>query len=95
MRKMTPDEQEYFISAAQMGMACGLTHPWEWLVHSMRCDWLSYDVRPSIEQRYIDAFVAFWNGCDSHPDDPCKTATAKELFEEIDNWYARRKNVEP
>lgn len=87
---MTPEQLKLFVGAAQMGMACGLTHPWEWFSHALRTSHiLPHDDQKKFAQDTTDAFVAFWNGCGSHPDDPCQTAGANELFDEIDAWYKR------
>jgi hypothetical protein len=91
---MNEEEMKYFIGAAQMGMACGLSHPWEWLANALRVDWMPFDQRPSFEDKTVNAFVKFWNGCGSHPNDPCETAETNELLGEINRWYAETKDDE-
>jgi hypothetical protein len=89
MRRMTSDQKDIFIQVAQVGMACGLTHPWEWFANAMRMDFLPFAQRPDIEERVLQAFVAFWCGCGSGPGDPCENATVEDLIKEVNRYYAQ------
>lgn len=86
---MTSEERDLFIYTAQMGIATGLTHPYEWLVGFVRLS----DIFPpndTIIYKVEQAFLHFFQGCDSHPDDPIKNLTVAEMYEMIDVWYKKR-----
>ena len=90
---MTPDQMKIFIGAAQMGMACGLEHPWEWLANAERA--LVHGPWADLGKNTIalhEAFLAWWHGCGSHPGDYCETATVEQMIEEINRWYQRGRN---
>ena len=85
---MTDDQKTVFIQAAQMGMACGLEHPWEWFYNAQRALLIApWDTLSMGQARLNDAFLAFWHGCGAFPDDPCETATIEDLYAEIERWY--------
>ena len=91
---MTPEQKDAFISIAQMGVACGLDHPYEWLVN--------YEMHAPQLMAYTDvdknlriarrAFLEFFHGCGSCPDDPMETWTIDGMLDSIDEFYRRRKN---
>ena len=91
---MTENQKAIFIQVAQMGMACSLTHPWEWLANALRQDWLPFDKRQEIEESYIQSFIEFWRGCGSCPEDPCQQATAETLMAEVNRYYNQRKEFQ-
>ena len=43
---MTSEQKDIFISIAQMGVACGLDHPYEWL--------MNYDIHAGQLMSYTD-----------------------------------------
>lgn len=91
---MTPEQKDIFVSIAQMGVACGLDHPYEWLMnYDMHAGQLmSYkDVNDNMNKAY-GAFVAFFNGCGSGPDDPMETWDQDQMIDAINEFYRRRKN---
>lgn len=92
---MTPEQKSDFIATAQMGMACGLGHPWEWLSNAMRQDWMPFAERQAYEDRIISAFLAFWQGCDSGPNDMVTVATVDDLFAEVHRWYHQKREQKP
>lgn len=91
---MTPEQKDTFISIAQMGVACGLDHPYEWLVnyelHAPQL--MAYtDANKNMNKAY-DAFLAFFHDCGSCPDDPMETWTTDDMIDAINKFYRRRKN---
>lgn len=78
---MTQDQKDIFISVAQEGFACGLEHPLEWLMnyllHASQIE--AYDQVPRLVREVQDAFIAFFQGCGSSPDDSIETLDATGL----------------
>lgn len=94
---MTSKQKDIFISIAQMGVACGLDHPYEWLMnydlHAPQL--MSYtDVNKNMNRAY-DAFLAFFKGCGSYPEDPMETWDQKQMIDAINEFYRRSKNGKP
>lgn len=90
LERMTDNQMKTFIQMAQTGVACGLMHPFEWLYNAVRMQsFMPYAEQPAAEEQIVDAFLAFWRGTDSQPDDPCTTITKDELIDMINKWYAR------
>ena len=89
LKRMSSNQMDVFTKAAQMGVACGLFHPWAWYVNADRAlGFMPYDKQPQARQDLLDSFVMFWRGCGSHPDDPCETATADDFITEVERFYA-------
>lgn len=87
--QMTKQQMKIFVGASQMGIACGLNHPWEWLANAERA--LSIGPWHELNQRQhdlYDAFLAWWHGCGAGPGDPCETATVEQMVDEVNRWYA-------
>ena len=92
MPKMTPEQMQAFVEAAQVGMALGLEHPLEWYVNVTSGMWISampYDKVPAYVERMTDAFVAFYRGTASCPEDPVENLTLEGLQDLIHRHYAR------
>ena len=92
MVKMTPEQMQAFIEAAQVGMACGLEHPIEWYVNVTSGMWISampYDNVPAYIERMLDAFVAFYRGTASCPEDPVENLTREGFIEMVNRYYNR------
>lgn len=90
LKRMSQNQMETFVQMAQLGVAMGLMHPFEWLYNATRVTgFMSYEQQPAANDKIVDAFLAFWHGTDSQPNDPCTTITAEELFVMINEWYAR------
>jgi hypothetical protein len=84
---MTNKQKDIFINIAQIGMACGLTHPYEWLEN-----WdfhLSHiDLQWSADAVY-KSFLAFFKGTASFPEDPVKTWKIIDMINAKNSWYDR------
>lgn len=88
---MTDRERDLFISVAQMGWACGLEHPYEWLEQALS----HYDMFPPGQIDEIEsAFVSFFKGCAGYPTDPIENMTKERLRELVRNYYKRTPNYE-
>lgn len=66
---MTPNQQAKFIQIAQMGVACGLTTPEEWLLN-YSLHQMNFEPLAEIPRNYelaLEAYAAFWRGTASDP----------------------------
>lgn len=88
---MTPEQMMLFVREAQAGVACGLEYPFEWYVNACRTlmNTTYYPDIPKREEEIAEAFLAFFRGTASHPDDPVLTWTIDDMHEACDEWYAR------
>ncbi len=84
---MTSEQKNIFISCAQMGIACGLFHPYEWL---MNYDLHMRALTPIDSEKVYGAFLEFFHGCGSCPEDPIETWTTDGMLDAIDEFYKRR-----
>ncbi len=96
---MTPEQQNYFIKAAQFGIACGLQHRYEWFVNANRA--LIHGDYSHIEQEsknILDAFIAFERGTCGCPEDEqfLKNLTDTDFIKLVNDFYAnaRRQNLD-
>ena len=87
---MADDQRSLFVSIAQMGWACGLAHPYEWLMNYLVHALGFVDDPVQREKDAVEAFVAFFRGCESGPGDPCRCLTPERLMENIGEWYYRK-----
>jgi hypothetical protein len=92
---MTQEQKDVFISIAQMGVACGLDHPYEWLMnydlHAPQL--MAYtDTNKNLNKVY-DAFLAFFHGCGGCPEDPMETWSQDQMIDAINEFYRRSKDV--
>jgi hypothetical protein len=87
---MTPEQDRLVIEAAQLGLACGLTHPEEWYVNatSHAPSYMHYAEAEVYESLLREAFVAFLQGTASCPGDPMETLTVQNFEGYITDWYA-------
>jgi len=92
---MTKKEKDLFIEIAQMGIICGLWHPYEWIVHYIRSLIHStpYEKIQAMEQAAYQAFLSFMRGTGVSPDDPVRTWTMGDLKNSIDKFYNRQNIV--
>lgn len=83
---MTPEQEHTFVKVAQAGVACGLSHPYEWwenhVVHMA-------DITGDYD-KVLDAFIAFFRGTESMPDDPIANLTREEFITHVYQWYGRK-----
>ena len=95
---MTPEQKDTLVGIFQMGMACGLDHPFEFFSNYIR-NLGMYDYRkvPELEKKAYDAMLEFMKGCagcEEEQDFYNRMDTIK-LNEFIDNWYkGRRKKLD-
>lgn len=87
---MKTKNEHIFVRAAQAGVACGLYHPYEWLMNYIRMPMTSDSVRTDA----MFAFLDFFKGCDAFPEDPIQNWTIDKMMKAIEEYYekARRKN---
>lgn len=90
---MTPQQQTLFLSAARMGWAMGCAHPYEWLtnwqMHVLPLERM--DLWTQANADMVAAFVAFFQGAASAPDDPVLNLTPDGLLAQIEAWYGRQR----
>lgn len=92
---MTPEQKDIFISIAQMGVVCGLDHPYEWLVnYELHAPQLMpyADANKNMNKAY-EAFLAFFHGCGSCPRDPMETWSTDDMIKAINEFYRRSKDA--
>ena len=91
---MTDKQRKDFIGIAQMGIACGLEHPYEWLGNylSHASMFEKYEDLPRRYNEVKEAFVEFFKKCGSHPYDQVhnEDLTAEKLLDEIGHYYYRK-----
>jgi hypothetical protein len=90
MEPMTPEQMDTFVKAAQLGVALGLDHRYEWYVNACRC--LIHGVYTEIPrlQAAIDAaFLAFEKGTASDPmeEEELERLDMEGFNERIRVWY--------
>ena len=89
---MTDKEKSTFIEIAQLGIACGLEHPFEWienfLYHGLQLH--RFEDQHKLEVNAVDAFVAFYKGCDSYHG-KYSHLTRESFMEMVNEWYNRQK----
>jgi hypothetical protein len=88
---VTPEQKELFIWIAQMGIACGLEHPFEWYFNYVRHlpQLVAYPDMPKVETEAMEAFTAFYKDTASHPDDPVKDLTCNGFIDMVNEWYSK------
>lgn len=86
---MTPEQKDLFISIAQMGMTCGLNHPFEWLSNYIKHlpNFAIYAEIPEKERDAEDAFVAFLQNTGAGPDDPVEDMNRDVLSCIVAHYY--------
>lgn len=73
---MTPEQEHTFVKVAQLGWACDLEHPLEWLANCL----LHSNMFDDQEINQIeDAFLAYFRGAMNAPDDPIRDMTFADL----------------
>jgi hypothetical protein len=86
---MTPDQKDLFIQAAQLGLACGLEHPFEWYANAERAMGMEYS---KVDQYVADlqaAFVTFYRDTGSAPNDPVESWTEKDFIQAVNGFYEK------
>jgi len=85
---MTPEQEHLFIQIAQMGVACGCEHRYEWLMNYLMHlpNLLEYSRIPDARQVAIAAFLAFEQGTASCPEEE------EELQQLDENGFVDRVN---
>lgn len=88
---MKPEEMETFCRAAQMGVALGMEHRYEWYTCASRSLIHGYYPDMPLHQAKLDAaFLAFEKGTASCPyeEEELSTLSMEELYDRINSWYA-------
>ncbi len=85
---MTNEQKDLFISIAQMGMTCGLDHPFEWLNNYIRHlpNFAIYAEIPEKQKDAEDAFIMFLRNT-AGPDDPTENLDCEGLYKMIGDRY--------
>lgn len=92
--ELTQENKDYFISAARMGIACGLEHPYEWLMnvlmHSMNL--FAYSEIPQEETKYLNAFLAIYKSSPSCPEEEreLRHMTRDEFYNHVCEWFKKK-----
>ena len=87
---MTPEQKDFIVEMSQLGMACGLDHPFEFFTNYIRdLDHYNYRKIPEMEKRAYEAMLEFMKGCGGCPEeeDFYNTLDIIKLNEYIDKWY--------
>jgi hypothetical protein len=84
---MTSEQKDLFIKVAQMGVACGLAHPYEWYTNALShyAPTLAYAEQADFEGRLDDTFVAFMRGAASLPEE--EDLTVRQFIQDVAAWY--------
>lgn len=90
--RMTLDQMNIFINAAQLGIACGLYHPFEWLINADRAlDHGPCDEVGKRQGELYNAFLAFMKGTAGSPEENEYLQNEfgmEEMFEQV-NAFCR------
>ena len=89
---MTQDQKNLFVAIAQMGIICGLTHPFEWYVNYMRSLQIIYtDVKlPQKQKEATECFLEFYKETKCSEDDPVINWTEQDLDNAICQFYKKK-----
>jgi hypothetical protein len=95
---MTPEQKDIIIGIFQMGMACGLEHPFEFFSNYIR-NLHIYDYKkiPELQDKAYEAMLEFMKGCAGceEEQDFYNALDIIKLNEYIDKWYKyRRKHLD-
>jgi hypothetical protein len=91
---MTPEQKDTLIGMFQMGMACGLEHPFEFFSNYIRhLGVYDYKKVPELEKKAYEAMLEFMKGCDGceEEQDFYNSLDIVKLNEHIDKWYKHRR----
>lgn len=92
---MTPEQEHTFCKAAAMGVACGLTHRYEWLMNAMRAGHhIHYENFDGYETALYESFLAFEKSTAGDPAEAeILNALDRATFQTaINAWYAKGKS---
>ena len=87
---MTPEQKDLIVKMFQMGMACGLDHPFEFFMNYLRSlDHMDYKKIPELEKNAYEAMLEFMKGCGGCPeeDDFYNTLDIVKFNDYISKWY--------
>ncbi len=93
-KEMTEKQKALFIWVAQMGVACGLYHPYEWYAnYELHFSQLvPYSEAESSLSEIQEAFCAFFRNSFSCPEDSYENWTVDDMIKDINDFYSRRQN---
>ena len=87
---MTPEQKDTLIEMFQMGMACGLDHPFEFFMNYLRSlDHVDYKKIPKLEKEAYEAMIEFMKNSGGCPEetDFYNSLTVVTLNDYISKWY--------
>lgn len=89
---MSDEDMRTFISYAQLGLALGLEHRYEWMCNAQRC--LMHGVYTEIPEQSLkidNAFLMFEKGLACCPEDEedAENLTLEGLYDRVNVWYGR------
>jgi hypothetical protein len=79
---MTPEQNALFVEISRMGIACGLTHPFEWFDNYNR----SSSPQKKNSTLAWECYRAFYDGIDEYHEN----LTLEGLKEEMEHFFAER-----
>lgn len=91
---MTDKQKTWFVHIMQIGIACGLSHPFEclenWLMHMTPM--IPLDEVNEKEEMALESFVEFYKGTASAPEEEerLKNLTVEQMLTMMSEWYARK-----
>jgi hypothetical protein len=91
---MTAEQAELFARESAFGFALGLDHPFEWLFNSGRslhCH--EYGTIAERQEMIDQAFLAWFRQTECGPGDPKATWTVDDMYQAMNDWYARPKEA--
>lgn len=93
--RMTDEQEHTFVAIAQMGVACGLDHRYEWLSNYLFhvINTIPYYERDDARERAISAFAQFERETASCPEEDRElgSMTDEQYIERVDAWYKRQR----
>lgn len=94
---MTPEQEHTFRVAASSGIACGLTHRYEWLMNELKflVNFVHESAISFEEHRLITAFLEFEKTTASCGEefDELAGLTTETFMQKVHNWYKDHPNA--
>lgn len=87
---MTPEQKDTLVGMFQIGMACGLNHPFEFFMNYLRTlDHFDYKKVPELERKAYEAMLEFMKGCAGCEEEQefYNNLDVVSLNKYIDGWY--------
>ena len=86
---MTQEQKDLFISAATLGVACGLMHPIEWYMNYIRSlmNFAKYEDIPNLKEKMTEVFIEFYKMTGGGPGDPIENLTIDGFVNLVNDYY--------